>query len=101
MALIEKDKTVNAIATYLFVNDAIKGPEPRKVVDYETFARSMLKDVPETDIVRCKECKYYIDYINMQFVNAPTLCGRLSTLDNYVVVNADDYCSYGERKESK
>ena len=54
---------------------------------------------PSIDIVRCKECKYYIDYINMQFVNAPTLCGRLSTLDNYVAINADDFCSYGERSE--
>ena len=51
------------------------------------------------DLVRCKECKYYIDYINMQFVNAPTLCGRLSTLDNYVAIDANDFCSYGERRE--
>ena len=47
MSLIDKDKAVRAIATYLFVNDAIRDPAPRKVVDYETFARSMLKDVPE------------------------------------------------------
>lgn len=53
------------------------------------------------DIVRCKECKSYIDFIGEQFINAPTLCGRLSTLDNYVAVNADDFCSYGERKESE
>ena len=58
-----------------------------------------LKDAPSIDIVRCKECKSYIDFIGEQFINAPTLCGRLSTLDNYVAVNADDFCSYGERRE--
>ena len=51
MALIDKDKAVNAIATYLFVNDAIKGPEMKRIVDYVTFAKSILKDVPEVDVI--------------------------------------------------
>ena len=38
MPLIDKDKTVEAVATYLFVNDAIRGPEPKKVRDYLVFA---------------------------------------------------------------
>lgn len=34
MPLIDKDKTVEAVATYLFVNDAIRGPEnARRVSD--------------------------------------------------------------------
>lgn len=94
MALIDKDKAVKAIATYLFVNDAIKGPEPRKVVDYETFARSMLKDVPETDIVRCKECVHYISCPTMSHDHCNHILNPHST-------NADDFCSYGEREESK
>ena len=110
MSLIDKDKTVSAIATYLFVNDAIKGPEPRRVVDYETFARSMLKDVPEvdaiprdyyekvvsemakrnveaSDIVRCKEC-YMCD--------EEMWCSLYDS-----IMESDDYCSYGERKEGE
>ena len=47
MALIDKDKAVDAIAMYLFINDAIKSPVPMKVADYKTFAESILKDVPE------------------------------------------------------
>ena len=82
MALIDKDKAVKAIATYLFVNDAIKGPEPRKVVDYETFARSMLKDVPETDIVRCRDCKRQKSCVTFEGLG-----------------NCDGFCSMGVRDE--
>ena len=78
MALIDKDKALDAIAMYLFVNDAIRGGV--KVADYKVFAESILKDVPEVDaiprdyyekvvsemakrnveavdIVRCSECE--------------------------------------------
>ena len=51
MSLIDKDKAVNAIAMYLFINDAIKSTEPMKVADYEGFARSILTDVPEVDAI--------------------------------------------------
>ena len=47
MALIDKDKVVDAITMFLFINDAIKSPVPMKVADYKTFAESILKDVPE------------------------------------------------------
>ena len=47
MALIDKDKALDAIVMYLFVNDAIKSPVPMKVADYKTFAKSILKDIPE------------------------------------------------------
>ena len=49
MALIDKDKALDAIAMYLFVNDAIKSTVPMKVADYKTFAKSILKDIPEID----------------------------------------------------
>ena len=90
MSLIDKDKAVNAIATYLFVNDAIKGPEPRRVVDYETFARSILKDVPEWNIVRCKECrKSHIDGKTTHYLWC-TEWGR--STDTF------GYCERGERE---
>lgn len=80
MALIDKDKALDAIAMYLFVNDAIRGGV--KVADYKVFAETILKDVPvvdaiprdyyekvvsemakrnveAADIVRCKECVSY------------------------------------------
>lgn len=82
MSLIDKDKTVEAVATYLFVNDAIRGPEPKKVRDYLVFAESMLKDVPGLDLVRCKDCRKRFSCITFEGLGNP-----------------DGYCSMGERSE--
>ena len=123
MALIDKDKVLDAIAMYLFINDAIKSQVPMKVADYKTFAESILKDVPEVDaiprdyyekvvgelcrkhteeiasmpdIVKCKECRYWV--------------GNISEDDGFEdeckwiteeAPNADDFCSYGERADRK
>jgi hypothetical protein len=45
------------------------------------------------DIVRCKECKYYID--NMPEDSTDDECRWRSEEQP----NPDDFCSYGERKE--
>lgn len=82
MPLIDKDKTVEAIATFLFINDAIRGPEPRKVRDYLVFAESMLKDVPNLDLVKCKDCR------------RQKSCVTFEGLGSY-----DGFCSMGERSE--
>lgn len=82
MPLIDKDKAVKAIAMYLFINDAIRGPEPRKVRDYLVYADSMLKDVPELHIVRCRDCK------------RQRSCVTFEGLGDY-----DGFCSMGERRE--
>ena len=111
MSLIDKDKAVDAIAMYLFVNDAIKTTEPMKVADYKVFAKSILKDVAEVDaiprdyydkvteelcrkhteeiasmpsVVRCKECRYYLQ-------------GECIAL--HTMTKADDFCSYGDRRK--
>ena len=85
MSLIDKDKTLDAISMYLFVNDAIRNDV--KVGDYRVFAKSMICDVPEVDIVRCKECRYWCDN--------PEWCGPI--MDGQT--SADDFCSHGERRE--
>ena len=82
MPLIDKDKTVEAVATYLFVNDAIRGPEPKKVRDYLVFAESMLKGVPGLEVVRCKDCRKRFSCITFEGLGDP-----------------DGYCSGGERDE--
>ena len=82
MALIDKDKTVEAVATYLFINDAIRSAEPMKIRDYLVFAESMLKDVPEADIVRCRDCRRRFS------------CVTFEGLGDY-----DGYCSVGVRDE--
>ena len=82
MPLIDKEKTVEAVATYLFVNDAIRGPEPKKVRDYLVFAESMLKDVPELHIVRCRDCKRQRSCVTFEGLG-----------------DLDGYCSMGVRDE--
>ena len=84
MSLIDKDKTVEAVAMYLFINDAIKSTEPMNVADYRTFAELILTDVPETDIVRCRDCK------------RQRSCITFEGLGNY-----NGFCSMGERKATK
>ena len=82
MSLIDKAKTVEAVATYLFINDAIRSAAPMKIRDYLVFAESMLKDVPELDVVRCKNCKRRFS------------CVTFEGLGSY-----DGYCSMGVRDE--
>lgn len=54
--------------------------------------------MPSIEIIRCKECKYYAEH-NELYINAPTNCVKHSTINYYVVVNADDFCSCGERED--
>lgn len=82
MSLIDKDKTVEAVATYLFINDAIRSAEPMKIRDYLVFAESMLKDVPELHIVRCRDCKRQRSCLTFEGLG-----------------DLDGYCSAGVRDE--
>ena len=82
MPLIDKEKTVEAVATYLFINDAIRSAEPMKIRDYLVFAESMLKDVPELHIVRCRDCKRQKSCVTFEGLG-----------------NLNGFCSMGERRE--
>ena len=120
MALIDKDKALDAIAMYLFVNDAIRGGV--KVADYKVFAETILKDVPvvdaiprdyyekvvsemakrnveAADIVRCKECKHWDDRRDDAWWSQDGACLRTTRLGDATYTKPDDYCSYGERRE--
>ena len=45
------------------------------------------------EVVRCRECKYYTEY---DFCKSDQWTGCYGDMP---IVNADDYCSYGRRKE--
>lgn len=57
------------------------GKTPEEIYEYE-----------HPEVVRCKECKW------AKANGAYQWCGRL---DSTARITADDYCSYGERKESE
>ena len=90
MALIDKDKALDAISMYLFVNDAVRNDV--KVGDYRVFAKSMICDVPEVDIVRCKECRHNYS----KALNHGKMQPRCDFTDRKLSEN--DYCSRGERE---
>ena len=64
--------------------------------DYDEYAvpLSALDSAPSIDIVRCKECKYCVD----EGAQRALVCDN-SYID--MDIHPDDYCSYGERKESE
>ena len=60
---------------------------------YEALAHAMVEIqlAPSIDIVRCGECKYWLD--------GSGLCKHWSKLYGSVLTKADDFCSYGSRSE--
>lgn len=48
----------------------------------------------KSEIVRCKDCKYYT--MNTEILG--NVCNRLFTV---FPMESDDFCSYGERKDEK
>ena len=53
-----------------------------------------LKDAPSIDIVRCKECEHH-------FYDEPNDCKMCRIHEYGEIWEDDDFCSYGERKESE
>ena len=54
----------------------------------------MIAEAPTIDIVRCKECRYcHRNYVDMTPPYQHDYCYKFSRY-----MNADDFCSYGERE---
>ena len=57
-----------------------------------------IEALTQPEIVRCKECKHYKTHINCvggEYAG----CDVWLNLGNEIPCEADDYCSYAERKE--
>lgn len=63
--------------------------------DFINKATKQMIEAPSIDIVRCKECKHWICNPNTEKWGK---CKWISDKQFDVVMNADDYCSYGERE---
>ena len=67
----------------------------------------MIKTAPTVDavpVVRCRECKHFRHYGKTSlFINGKNIkagwCQRRISYDEEYRMTADDFCSYGERKE--
>ena len=58
-----------------------------------------IRKIPSIDIVRCKECKYFID--NLTENDADEAYDACRWDWGRRIPKPDDFCSYGERKESE
>lgn len=56
------------------------------------YLESIARHTPSIDLVRCKECKHWRNTDAEKIPTASIACGNM---------HADDFCSYGERKENK
>lgn len=79
---IDADDVVNAIYHHF--------PSVRTMAD----ARGVIEEAPTIDIVRCKECRWLDKGENESC--SWSMCTR--HIGQYINVNADDFCSYGERE---
>lgn len=66
---------------------------------YREAMRLFIKEIPSVNIVRCGECEHW-ERLNYE---APKegWCDDQMPYSDGRWVDADDYCSYGERKESE
>ena len=58
------------------------------------------------EIIKCKDCEYFVDYegYNKDYAgtkrcNHPKLNFDIECYDHWLDVNEDDFCSYAEPKE--
>lgn len=89
MELIDKDYFIGAM-------EESKKIHGEYSVSINNFINS-LKSAPTVDavkVVRCRDCKYWMNYTE---TDVPC-CKQYNGLQG--VVLGDDFCSYGERKES-
>lgn len=63
------------------------------VYTYAYVSKSQIDSAPSIDIVRCKECRWGKPYSDKQLECDALGLGGLKF--------PDDFCSYGERKESE
>jgi hypothetical protein len=72
---------------YIKTEDAIEALYRYGFVTKETIEKN-IRELPSIDLVRCKECKHKDEIVNYCYENDRD-------------VNADDFCSYGERESDE
>ena len=75
------------------------GKAKREIFDNPVYADGwnsaidIIENAPTVDaveVVRCKDCKYYMNHIAL-----PNNCQR-----HDIFITAEDFCSYGERRDN-
>ena len=98
---IDADAVITAIAEFNKYEDELEYPYASDdLEEYKDDARLLIEDAPSIDIVRCGECKYYT---KRKFTDGSGEIWAEDICDHYNLTAPmpDDFCSYGERKESE
>ena len=96
---ISREKTLKAIRTSVsevFNVASNAGRMYQKITE-------IVESVPAADVVpvvRCRECKHYKERRTKKYGNLICRCTRMSKYDMDYPVKPDDFCSYGERRET-
>jgi len=94
---INADELIKAIETELWDWKTVDGIKSSTVLK-QTI--SDIKNMPSADVVevvRCKDCKYYTDYMAYTKSFKSHYCSG-GFVDSNMALHPDDFCSYGERK---
>ena len=94
--LIRYDDAIERLGAHLMADAQIDwgGTASTDIEDWKELADMILNGVPTIDaveVVRCKDCK--------KWGYSAGLCRHWSKLYGSVLTRADDFCSYGERKD--
>ena len=91
-----------------FLKDILTAGIGKTIIEYsESDIGYMIRKRPTVDavpVVRCRECKHFWHYGKTSlFINGKNIkagwCQRRIRYDEEYRMTADDFCSYGERKD--
>lgn len=97
--LIDADRAMEIVR-----NQGIAHPNAYHLTNYATLILREAPTVDAVEVVRCRECKHFRHYGKTSlFINGKNIkagwCQRRISYDEEYRMTADDFCSYGERKE--
>ena len=93
MRLIDKDALIKSMKSHTVEDNGLTNDYKAGLTDSIRAAVALAENASTIDalpVVRCKDCKHYQTDV---LFNSNYCCGRRR--------KPDDYCSYGERKESE
>ena len=100
MAYIEREKVIE------IAKDEYYSDFHRSMADL-TSLRELLEDTPTADVVevvRCKDCVFSREmdkYEKKLYLENCVGCTKHSVSYHSVIMQGDDFCSYGERKDGE
>ena len=93
---IKFDDAVKVMAYEMYAEAQSQGYDVDGIEDFMPEAKAWLNDAPSIDIVRCRECRYFID--NLTEDDTDEAYGECCFDWDIKMPKADDFCSYGERE---